>query len=118
MTVKTTILSKLSLGIAGALLFAAPAMADTPEWTKAVTRMFAAKQTYPSTAQMRGEEGTAKIKVYIAADGAVQKAELVAGSGSTTLDKEALAVPAKVGHVPAPPSGATTLTVPMTWKLA
>lgn len=113
-----SILTKLSLGIAGAMLFAAPAYAESPEWVKQVGHIFAAKQSYPSTAQMRGEEGTAKIKVYIGADGAVQKAELVAGSGSATLDKEALAVPGKVGRVPAPSAGATTVVVPMTWKLA
>ena len=109
---------KLSLALAGAILFAAPALADSPEWQKQVSRIMASKQTYPSTAQMRGEEGTAKVKIYIGADGAVQKAELVASSGSAILDKEALAVPSKVGHVPAPPAGATTLTVPMTWKLS
>ncbi len=114
---KSTI-SKISLGLAGAMMFAAPAYAESPDWVKQVTRMFASKQTYPSTAQMRGEEGTAKVKVYIGADGAVQKAELVAGSGSASLDKEAMSVPSKVGHVPAPSAGATTITVPMTWKLA
>jgi protein TonB len=111
-------LSKISLGIAGAVLFSAPAFAESPDWIKQVTRLFASKQAYPSTAQMRGEEGTAKVKVYIGADGTVQKAELVAGTGSASLDKEAVAVPAKVGHVPAPSAGATTITVPMTWKLA
>ncbi len=114
---KSTI-SKISLGLVGAMMFAAPAYAESPDWVKQVTRMFASKQTYPSTAQMRGEEGTAKVKVYIGADGAVQKAELVAGSGSASLDKEAMSVPSKVGHVPAPSAGATTITVPMTWKLA
>jgi protein TonB len=117
-TTMTTLFSKITLGLAGALLVASPAMAQAPEWTKQVTRMFASKQTYPSTAQMRGEEGTAKVKVYIGADGSVEKAELVAGTGSASLDKEALSVPSKVGRVPAPPAGATTLTVPMTWKLA
>jgi protein TonB len=40
---------------------------------RSVTNIIASKQTYPSTAQMRGEEGTAKVKVYIGADGAVQR---------------------------------------------
>lgn len=111
-------IAKLTLGMAGAVLFSTSALAQSPEWTRSVTHLFASKQTYPSTAQMRGEEGTARVKVYIGADGVVQKAELVAGSGSAILDKEALSVPAKVGKVPAPPAGATTLTVPMTWKLA
>lgn len=109
---------KLSFVVASTVLIATSASAQSPEWTRSVTHLFASKQSYPSTAQMRGDEGTAKVKVYIGADGSVQKAELVSGSGSAILDKEALSVPAKVGHVPAPPAGATTLTVPMTWKLA
>lgn len=113
-----TLPTKMLLGLAAAVMMAGPAAAESPDWVKQVTRMFAAKQTYPSTAQMRGEEGTAKVKVYIGADGAVQKTELVVGSGSATLDKEAIAVPSKVGHVPAPSAGPTTITVPMTWKLA
>lgn len=111
-------IAKLSFAMTGAVLLSTSAFAQSSDWTRSVTNMFAAKQTYPSTAQMRGEEGTAKVKVYIGADGAVQKAEIVSGSGSAILDKEALSVPAKVGKVPAPPAGPTTLTVPMTWKLA
>jgi len=111
-------IAKLSFSIAGAVLLSTSASAQSSDWNRSVTNLFAAKQSYPSTAQMRGEEGTARVKVYIGADGSVQKAELVAGSGSAILDKEALSVPTKVGHVPAPPAGPTTLTVPMTWKLA
>jgi protein TonB len=116
--IMTKLLKVLSLGIAGAMVMALPAHAESPDWVKQVTHLFASKQTYPSTAQMRGEEGTAKVKVYIGPDGSVQKAELVAGSGSAILDKEAISVPTKVGKVPAPAAGATTLVVPMTWKLA
>ena len=108
---KVMILSLLASGTA----FSGPAFAD--DWMKEVAHALAARQTYPATAQMRGEEGTAKVKVYIGADGAVQRAEIGGGSGSTTLDREALAVTARVGHVPAPPAGATSVTVPMTWKL-
>jgi protein TonB len=102
MQFNASLLKKLPLALAASLAVVAPAHAESPEWAKQVLRIFASKQTYPSTAQMRGEEGTARVKVYIGADGSVQKAELVAGSGSAALDKEAVAVPAKVGHVPAP----------------
>ena len=107
----------LVCAVIGSALFSVPAMADTGDWVKQVTRAFAAHQTYPATAEMRGEEGTAKVKVYVGADGAVLRSEMVAPSGSSTLDKEALSVPSRVGHVPAPPSRATAITVPMTWKL-
>lgn len=98
-------------------LTAAPAFAQSADWTHQVARIIASKQTYPRTAQMRGEEGTAKVKVFVGADGSVQKTELVAASGSSALDKEAVALPAKVGNLPAPPGGATSVTLPLTWKL-
>lgn len=79
-----------------------------------MARIIASKQTYPRTAQMRGEEGTAKVKIYIAASGAVERTELVGGSGSPTLDKEALTLPTKAGALPAPPGGATAVTLPFT----
>ncbi|MBB3358856.1 protein TonB [Novosphingobium capsulatum] len=98
-------------GLAGA------AHAQSADWYRQVTRIIASKQTYPPTAQMRGEEGTAKVKVYISAVGAIEKTELVGGSGSATLDREALALPRRAGNLPAPPGGPTTLTVPITWRL-
>ena len=94
-----------------------PVLAQSADWQKQVSRMIAAKQTYPRMAQMRGEEGTAKVKIYVGADGSVQRTELAQGSGSPILDKEALALPQKVGALPAPPGGATSVTLPFTWKL-
>ena len=107
----------LALGIVIFASAALPALADTADWNKQVARIIAAKQVYPHTAQMRGEEGTAKVKIFVGADGTVQKSELVAPSGSQILDKEALALPGKAGNLPAPPGGATTVTLPLTWKL-
>lgn len=95
----------------------APSFAQSTDWLKQVARIIASKQTYPELAQMRGVEGTAKVKVYVAANGAVERTELVSASGSSILDKEALALPQKVGALPAPPGGATTVTVPLIWKL-
>lgn len=96
---------------------ATPVFAQSADWQRQVARLIASKQTYPRTAQMRGEEGTVKVKVYIAASGAIERTEIVAPSGSSTLDREAMALPARVGNFPAPPGGAATLTVPITWKL-
>lgn len=103
-------------GIAAAGL-ASPLLAQSAGWTQQVARIVASKQTYPRTAQMRGEEGTAKVKIYVTAGGAIERAELVAASGSSTLDKEALSLPTKVGTLPAPPGGATSVTLPITWRL-
>lgn len=105
------------LSIASCCAVSAPALAQSPAWMQQVARIVASKQTYPRTAQMRGEEGTAKVKIYVNAGGAIERAELVAASGSATLDREALAIPTKVGTLPAPPGGPTSLTLPITWRL-
>jgi protein TonB len=112
------ILPRLTLAAVLAIAASAtPALAQSADWAKSVARAIASKQTYPRSAQMRGEEGTAKVKVYVSAAGAVERTELVAPSGSSTLDKEALALPTRAGTLPAPPGGATAVTVPITWKL-
>lgn len=109
--------ANLGLGLAALALAAAPAFGQSADWQKQVSRIIASKQTYPRTAQMRGEEGTARVKVYVGAGGNIERTELVAPSGSATLDKEALAMPTRAGSVPPPPGGATSVVVPVTWKL-
>lgn len=108
---------KLMVVFAAASMMSAPALAQSPDWQRKVAQLVASKQTYPRTAQMRGEEGTAKVKVYVSASGAVEKAELVGPSGSATLDKEAIALVTKIGTLPAPPGGPAAVVLPLTWKL-
>lgn len=108
---------KISFALTALSMTLTPVFAQSPDWQRQVSRIIASKQTYPRTAQMRGEEGTAKVKVYVGSGGAIERTELVAPSGSSTLDKEALAMPTRAGSVPPPPGGATTLIVPVTWKL-
>lgn len=107
----------IALGLCALTFGTAPALAQSADWVRSVARAIAAKQTYPRSAQMRGEEGTAKVKVFISASGAVERAELVSPSGSSALDKEAVSLPERTGQVPPPPGGATTIIVPITWKL-
>lgn len=102
---------------AAAAVLGAPAFAQSPDWQRKVAQVVASKQTYPRTAQMRGEEGTAKVKVYVSASGAIEKAELVGPSGSATLDKEAISLVTKIGTLPAPPGGPAAVVLPLTWKL-
>ena len=111
------IIGKIALGLAALTMTASAAVAQSADWQKQVARIIASKQTYPRAAQMRGEGGTARVKVYVAASGAIERTELVAPSGSSTLDKEALSTPTRAGSVPPPPGGATALVVPFTWKL-
>ena len=107
----------LAIALALAALSPNSAHAQSADWIKSVARAIAAKQTYPRSAQMRGEEGTAKVRISISANGTIEHTELVSPSGSATLDKEAVALPQRAGQVPPPPGGPTSVTVPITWKL-
>ncbi len=112
-----TTIGTMICGVA-ALLAAVPALAvATPDWTARCRLLIAAKQDYPRAAQMRGEEGTARVKVDVAADGTITAVALLQPTGSMVLDREALAAPRKVGTFPAPPGGAATIVVPITWKM-
>lgn len=111
------LIGKLAAGLTALSMTISPAFAQSPEWQRQVSRIIASKQTYPRTAQMRGEEGTARVKVYVGSGGAIERTELVAPSGSSTLDKEALAMPTRAGSLPPPPGGATAIVLPLTWKL-
>jgi len=114
----TNRMRNLVVGMTAALLSSSACYAAaTPEWTSKVRQLLAAKQDYPRAAQMRGDEGTAKIKLDVAADGSVAAVDLVQPSGSSLLDKEALALAKKVGAFPAPPGGSASIVVPLTWKM-
>lgn len=108
-------LLKISAALSAMAMMVSPAHAD--DWISSVKRAVASKQTYPRTAQMRGEEGTAQVKIFITAAGKIQKAELVGSSGSSALDKEAVSMMTRVDHVPAPPAGTDSVVLPLTWKL-
>jgi len=108
---------KCTVAAIAAFAVTAPAFAQPAAWQQAVARLVASKQTYPRAAQMRGDEGTVKVKVYVSASGSVEKTEVVGPSGSSVLDREAAALPTKVGNLPAPPGGATAIVLPLTYKL-
>jgi protein TonB len=106
------------IAIAGIASFSSAALAaPAPEWVAKVRQLLAAKQEYPRSAQMRGDEGTARVRLLVAADGSITSVELVQATGSTLLDHEAIAVARKVGAFPAPPGGAAAIVVPLTWKM-
>lgn len=111
------IAKRVALGAVVSMMVASPAFAQSAEWVSRIRTIIASKQTYPEIAQMRGEEGTARVKLSVGADGSVQKVEMVSSSGASDLDREAMALPHKVGALPAPPGGAAQVTLPITWKL-
>jgi periplasmic protein TonB len=111
---------RFSLVVAATLVsgfsLSTPALADAA-WNKQVVSLVIKAQTYPRAAQMRKEQGTAKVRVAVGASGAIDKVELAQSSGSDILDKEAQKMMEKIGNFPAPAGGATTLVVPITWVL-
>ncbi len=98
---------------------AAPSFAQGADWQKKVAQLIADNQSYPRSAQVRKEEGTAKVKVTLDASGKVTAVEVVQPTSSDILNREAEKIMTKIGNFPAPPSGnGMSLVVPITWKLS
>ena len=95
-----------------------PAHAIDATWQKKVGQLIGASFSYPRSAQLRGEQGDAKIRVAISGTGKVLSVDLVKSSGSEILDREAVRIPMKVSSYPAPPNGTTTnLIFPISWRI-
>lgn len=100
------------------LAAAGPAQALDAGWKDKVSKAIASGYSYPRSAQMRGVEGSAKVKITISGVGKVLSVELVQKTGSEILDREAIRIPTKVGAFPPPPGGASTeVTVPISWQM-
>ena len=99
------------------LAVGAPASAD-PGWKRKVGQLISANYSYPRSAQLRGEQGEAKIKIAISGTGKVLSVNLIQSSGSAILDREAVRIPNKVSSYPAPPGGANTeIVFPISWRI-
>jgi len=103
--------------IAALILLASAGTASAADWRSTVTRLIAAQHSYPRSAQIRGDEGTAKVRISVDAGGTITGVELVEPTGSKILDREAVRIPQKIGTVPPPPGGAAKLVIPISWKL-
>src|SRR3954447_7257725 len=90
-------------GLAG--LAAVPAHAATatvdPAWGRRVAQLISANYSYPRSAQLRGEQGKAKIKIAIAASGKVLGGELRQAAGIGVPDWEGVGYPDEGGAFPA-----------------
>jgi protein TonB len=97
---------------------ATPAIAADEGWAKKVAQLVSANYSYPRSAQLRGDEGSARVSITVAGNGKVVSVDLIKSTGSPILDREAVRIPMKVGTYPAPPGGANTkITVPITWRM-
>lgn len=109
-----------SLAVAGlaGFSFVTPAYAADSEWSRKVSQLITANYSYPRSAQLRGEQGSAKIRIAISGTGKVLSVDLVQSSGSAILDREAVRIPMKVASFPPPPTHANIeLTYPITFRI-
>lgn len=98
---------------------ASPAVAADSAFEARVQKLISTFYSYPRSAELRHEEGRAKVKIVIAGSGKPISIELVESSGSQILDREAIRIPSKVGTYPAPPGGASyTVIVPIRWQMS
>lgn len=107
----------LKIAIAAVVTFGFGGGANAADWKSTVTRLIAAQHSYPRSAQIRGDEGTAKVRISVDASGKITGVELIEPTGSQILDREAVRIPQKIGQVPPPPGGPTRLVIPIAWKL-
>ena len=108
------------LAVAGLTGLAAenPVQAADPGWKNKVGQLIKANYTYPRSAQLRGEQGDAKIKIAFSGSGKVLSVNLIQSTGSAILDREAVRIPTKVSSYPAPPGGANTdIVFPISWRI-
>ena len=107
-----------SLLLFGASAIPQTALADSGSaWTTTVARLIASRQNYPRSAQLRGEQGTTRLKVTVGTDGKIGQVGLTQSSGSAILDREAESAVISIRKFPPPPPGVSSLIVPIVWRL-
>lgn len=109
----------LSAAVLATLSVAVPAeAADMKTWQRAVVKKIAKSQTYPRSALSREIEGTAKVRIMIAADGSITGHEIVKATGEAVLDREIPKLVERLNPLPELPTGeGLSLVLPLTWSL-
>lgn len=78
------------------------------------------EKLYPRSAQLRGEEGTVRIRAFIDAEGRVQKTEILQSSTFTSLDEAARKAVLRAQFAPAQEDGhaiSGTVIIPFVFRL-
>ncbi len=81
-----------------------------------VRALLAREQRYPALARRRGLEGEVLLRLRIGADGRVEDAH-AEGAAPQLFARSAIDAIERVGRLPAPPSGALSIEVPMRFRL-
>jgi protein TonB len=91
-----------------------------PKWQKEVSAILERNKRYPSEARANRQQGVAKIAFNMDRQGRVLSTRLVASSGSSALDQEALSLTQRTQFPPPPvvfSGGEITVTVPVRFSL-
>lgn len=105
------------LAICGLAFAGSPVAAQSSPWTQRVQSLVRENFTYPRSAQLRGDEGRAVVKVDLTASGGITSVTLTKSTGSEILDREAVRIMYKIKQFPAPPRGTTNVSIPVKWQL-
>jgi protein TonB len=91
-----------------------------PKWQKEISAILERNKRYPSEARANRQQGVAKIAFNMDRQGRVLSTRLVASSGSSALDQEALSLTQR-SQFPPPPvvfaGGEISVTVPVRFSL-
>ncbi|MEE4351112.1 MAG: energy transducer TonB [Pacificimonas sp.] len=110
--------SSVAAGLLAGLTFLSAPVFASGDWQKDVVRTIQSEQSYPRSAIKRGDQGTARIRVFVGSDGMVTNVEIVEGSGSPILDREALRMPTRAGRVLATPDGRPQIVeIPVVFRI-
>ena len=91
-----------------------------PKWQKEISAILERNKRYPSEARAKRQQGVAKIAFNMDRQGRVLSTRLVASSGSSALDEEALSLTQRTQFPPPPvvfAGGEITVTVPVRFSL-
>ena len=85
-------------------------------WRRDLGAWLQAHRSYPDEARREALQGRVVLRVTLDQDGTVRDVRLASGSGSGILDHAAMAM-LEGAHLPAPPGGSVTLSLPVSYRL-
>ena len=92
-----------------------------PNWKSRLVAQIERSKRYPAEAQSRGEQGVAQVSFNVDRGGSVHNARVVRSSGSSILDRDAIAWLERAQPLPPPPpeipGAQIPLSVPMRYNL-
>ena len=88
-----------------------------PNWKSRLVAQIERSKLYPAEAQSRGEQGVAQVAFTVDRGGGVHNARVVRSSGSSILDRDALAWLDRAQPLPPPPAEMPGVQIPLSVPL-